>query len=425
MRNISAILAILLVALPFSATHSAYGADVVEPPVDSIGIIYIVFAIDTEPSRIPPWEGHPVLDFSVFETSGDRARIAAVMDDDWRKSYHDSFGGLPRFTWFVLSHEALFHVPGGGGTMVYDSMMKFADRIDRYGDEIGWHYHHVDWSDPDHDGKLSWNQLTTFDRTAYTDGTDIRIAERSLAALLVRRRFLPTVFRGGWTWENNDLSKWLENIIPYDFSAYPPNIGNQAFHEPLRNEYDWSRSPTTFRGYHPSRSDYQRPGRMHRWIFRTVAPNTEREWLRYISAAMTGQDQLFCYTAHSYDNLRADIDDFLGRLLHLTDSLEIKTRFTAASEAAAAVTGIGRQHPPDLSVSQSDSAIVIRCRGSIYQPVPYCAAVDAAGDTRRMVPVSDGPGQWRIEAIPTGCREIVCAVSNRSGESAVAAITIK
>ncbi len=395
------------------------------PSTDSAGIIYIVFAIDTEPARIPPWEENPVLDFTDFGPVGDNARVAAVMDYGWRESYRDSFGGLPRFTWFVFSHEALFHARSGSGTMVYDSLMKFADDIGRFGDEIGWHYHHADWIDIDRDGKKSWNQLTTFDGTAYTDRSDVQIAERSLNALLVERRFFPTAFRGGWTWENNELSEWLEDIIPFDFSAYPRNAGSKVIREPLRNVYDWSRAPISCRGYHPDRFDYQKPGTMRRWIFRTIAPNTEREWGRLFLRASAGQDQIFCFTAHTYDDIRTDIDKFLGRLLHLPDSLGIKTRFSTASEAAAAIAGIDGSSPPRISMNLSESGIVIRTERPIFQRAPYCAAVDTVGNLSRILPVSDGPNQWRIHGIPAGCREVVCAVSDLSGDAAVAAITPK
>ncbi len=393
-----------------------------ETPPAATGIIYIVFAIDTEPLRIPPWERHPVLDFADFDSSGS---VAAVMKKSWRESYRDSFGGLPRFTWFVLSHEVLFHARGGNGAMVYDTLLKFADAIADYGDEIGWHYHHADWTDLDHDGKKAWNQLTTFGGAIQTDGSGVRIAERSLNTLLAERHFFPTAFRAGWTWEDNGLSAWLEKIIPFDFSAYPPNIGNRSMHEPLRNVYDWSQAPTSYTGYHPSRSDYQKPGRMHRLIFRTVSPNTEREWGRLFVAAAAGEDQVFCFTAHSYDRLRTDIDAFLGRLLHAADSLGIPTRFATASRAAAAVAGTPDSPSPRLSIHLTDTGVVIRTDGQIFQPIPYCIAIDSAGSTGRLIPVADDSMLWRISNIPAGCREIVCAVSNVAGHSAVAAVTIK
>lgn len=425
MRYTSFIWSIFLIAVLFAVSCPLIAGSVAAHAADSAGIIYIVFAIDTEPARIPPWEKHPVLDFFPFHASGDKARVAAVMDENWRESYRDSFGGLPRFTWFVLSHEALFHARGGYGSIVYDSLMIFADAIEKYGDEIGWHYHHAEWTDPNRDGRHFWNQLTTFDGTAYIDGSDVEIAERSLNALLFERRFFPTVFRSGWTWENNELSAWLENIIPYDFSAYPLNTGNKSKREPLRNVYDWSRAPTAYRGYHPNRFDYQKSGVMHRWIFRTIGPNTEHEWGRLIVGAAAGEDQIFCFSAHSYDNIRKDIDGFLGRYLRMADSLGIKTRFATASRAAAAIAGISDTTPPRISMNISDSGVVIQTEKRIFQSLPYCVAVDSTSRLARLVPAADGPNRWRIFKVPDRCREIVCAVSGFSGKSAISSITIK
>lgn len=386
----------------------------------STGVVYIVFAIDTEPARIPPWEENPVLDFSYFGRKGDEARVAEIMDEDWRISYRDSFGGLPRFTWFILSHEALFHARGSDGTVVYDSLLRFKDEIRQLGDEIGWHYHHADWTDLDRDGKSSWNQLTTFDGTVYTDGSDVEIAEQSLNSLLVERRFFPTVFRAGWTWENDGLSKWLEDIVPFDFSANPPNAGNPMIAEPLRNVYDWTRTPNYYTGYHPDWSDYQKPGSMHRWIFRTIAPNTEREWGRLFHRASAGHSQILCFTAHTYDNVRNDIDKFLGRLLRLADSMSVKTEFATASEAAAAVAGMSGEEAPRISVRASERGLSIRVDGPIFQRLPYCVTVDTAGKYSRIRPTPEGPGRWRIDRLAPKTRQVVCAVSNLSGKSDIA-----
>lgn len=390
------------------------------PAPDSSGIVYIVFAIDTEPARIPPWEEHPVLDFGNFDKTGDKTRVADVMNDEWRDLYHDSFGGLPRFTWFILSDEALFHARGGNGTIVYDSLLKFKDEIDRFGDEIGWHYHHADWIDLNGDGKSSWNQLTTFDGTVYTDGSDIEIAERSLNALLVECRFFPTVFRAGWTWENNGFSEWLEDIVPFDFSANPPNAGNKVLAEPLRNVYDWTQAPTTYTGYHPRRKDYQKRGTMHRWIFRTIAPNLEHEWGRLFCQAAVGHDQVFCFTAHTFDEIRDDIDAFLGRLLHLADSLKVRTKFATASEAAAALAGTSGDEAPRISIIASKRGVSVQTGGPIFQRSPYCVLVDSSGGYRRVRAIPDGPGRWYIDRMKPGFRQIVCAASNLSGNSATA-----
>jgi hypothetical protein len=409
---------LFMLAISSAGVHAV--ADSGTPPSDSSGIVYIVFAIDTEPARIPPWDENPVLDFSYFSKTGDKTRVADVMDKAWRGSYRDSFGGIPRITWFILSQEALFHARGGYGTIVYDSLLKFADEIDRFGDEIGWHYHHADWIDLNRDGKRSWNQLTTYNGSVYTDGTDIEIAERSLNVLLVERHFFPTVFRAGWAWENNGLSDWLEDIVPFDFSANPPNAGNSMLTEPLHNVYDWTQAPAAYTGYHPSRNDYRKRGTMHRWIFRTIAPNTKREWGRLFNQASIGHNQVFCFTAHTYDDIRDDIDAFLGRLLRLADSLNVRTKFATASMAAAALAGTTGIEAPRISIIASKRGVSIQTESPIFQRSPYCVLVDSSGVYNRVHTIPEGPGRWHIDQLNPGVRQIVCAVSNLAGNSGIA-----
>ncbi len=386
---------------------------------DSAGTVYIVFAIDTEPARPDPWQYDQNLNFSCFDKNGSNRRVAEIMELKWRRQYRDSFGNLPCFSWFIMSHEVFRHAANGGYFCVYDALAKYRESIVEYGDEIAWHYHHADWSDPNGDGKSSWNQLTTFDGTNYYHGSDVEIAERFLNYLLLDRGFFPTAFRAGWVWENNDFSRWLENIIPYDFSSYPPNKSASNDHEPLRNQYDWSRSPRSYSGYHPHFRDYQKIGRMHRWIFRTIAPNNRREWGKIFRAAKY-TDQILCFTAHSYDNLVADIDNFLSDLLLMGDSLGVPLMFVSASQAGAAVSGEIESSPVNLEITVDRDRLIIHANGPIFQKSPYCVLIDNSVNCRRIFPQSDGTQRWIVDITQYSHFRFVCAACNRGGIPAVA-----
>ena len=386
---------------------------------DSTGIVYIVFAIDTEPARVDPWQYEQLLDFSCFDKSGPNPMVAEIMDDDWRHKYRDSFGNRPRFSWFIMSHEAIRHATNGGCCSVFDALSYYREAISDYGDEIGWHYHHADWCDLDGDGKSSWNQLTTFNGSQYSHGTDLEIAEGLLNCLLLERGFFPTSFRAGWVWEDNDFSRWLENVIPFDFSANPPNKNGPSKQEPLRNQNDWSRAPRSYGGYHPHFEDYQKVGARKRWIFRTIAPNNRREWEKIFRAA-TDTSQILCFTAHSYDQLAADIDGFLPQLLQLAESAQVPIAFATASHAGAAISGKLESPPVTLELSKDGDKLLILADHPIFHEFPYCVLVDGSGNYRRVYPQADGDRRWSVDISHLSHFRFVCAACSRGGIPTIA-----
>ena len=394
-------------------------ADVADPAGDSHGTIYFVIAVDTEPYRPNPWQYSQTLNPACLAPDTDISPVAVVMEERWRDKYRDSSGDRLKVTWFIMSHELFRYADNGGCTAIYDAMMKYKDRLEEFGDELGWHYHHADWYDADGDGKSAWSQITTFDGTAYTHGTDREIAENMLNCLLTERGFFPAVFRSGWTWENKDLSRWLDEIFPYDFSAYPPNRGTDKRNDPIRNRYDWTKAPRGYSGYHPGRDDYQKPGDLKRWIFRTVSPNNEHEWKRIIRAAQEQGNQILCYTTHSFDNLTIDIDRFLPTLLGLCRSSGVKVRFATAAEAGAGISETSALADPTITISPQGDSLTITAQGVVYQNIPYCVLRNPDGSSRRIFPSHAGLNRWVFSPYRAEEGKVVCAVTGLNGVTAV------
>lgn len=390
-----------------------------KPAAVERGMVYLVIAVDTEPYPIDPTMFEQIPSFGDFAYND---KVARTMEPSWRGCHTDSFGDSLKLTWFIMSHELFGHVPDGSCSMVLDTLLKFQHAIDLFGDQIAWHYHHADWTDPNEDGVSHWNQLLTFDRTTYTDGVDVGIAERMLNHLLIDRGFFPGAFRTGWVWENDAFSRWIEEIVPFDFSANPPNKHTPKKREPLRNQFDWSRAPITFRGYHPDDTDYQTPGKMRRWIFRTISDNKAAGWQRIFQAARLGKDQLAAITCHSYDDIVLLLDTMLPDFLHQALLAEIKIKFATASAAAAAITGKDAFPAPPLRIDRTGDTLYITSDTLIYQPAPYCAVKTADGVYRRAFAHALGKktGRWfyTLEGMD-GCT-FACAVTGRSGRATVA-----
>ena len=394
-------------------------ADPAKPAAAKRGIVYLVIAIDTEPYQIDPAVLEQIPEFGNFAYND---KVAQTMEPSWRGCHTDSFGDSLKLTWFVMSHELFCHAPDGSCTMVLDTLLKFHYAIEQFGDQLAWHYHHADWTDPNEDGVSHWNQLLTFDRTTYTNGVDVGIAERMLNRLLIDRGFFPAAFRTGWTWENDAFSRWVEDIIPFDFSANPPHKNTPKKREPLRNQYDWSRAPKEFRGYHPDAKNYQIPGKMRRWIFRTNDDNKAVGWQKIFQLARLGKNQLAAITCHSYDNIALLLDTMLPNFMHQALLAEVMVKFVTASAAAAAITGKASLPAPPLRIDRAGDTLFIISDTLNYQPAPYCAIKTSEGIYRRAFAHSLGRKTGRWFYAMEGMKNFVfaCAVTSRSGLPAVA-----
>jgi hypothetical protein len=400
-------------------TVSAAQADPAKPAAPKRGIVYLVIAIDTEPYQMDPAALEQIPKFDNFAYND---KVAQTMEPSWRGCHIDSFGDSLTLTWFVMSHEMFCHVPDGSCTMVLDTLLKFQHAVVQFGDQVAWHYHHADWTDPNEDGVSHWNQLLTFDRTTYTNGVDVGIAERMLNHLLIDRGYFPGAFRTGWAWENDAFSRWVEEIIPFDLSADPPHKNTPKRREPLRNQYEWSRAPKEFRGYHPDAEDYQTPGKMHRWIFRTNDDNKAPGWQKIFQLARLGKDQMAAITCHSYDNIALLLDTMLPNFMHQALLAEVQVKFGTASAAAAAITGKSSLPAPPLRIDRIGDTLFITSDTLIYQPAPYCAIKTPEGLYRRAFAHSLGKKTGRWFYALEGMRDFVfaCAVTSRSGLTAVA-----
>ncbi|MEW5922834.1 MAG: hypothetical protein AB1746_02490, partial [Candidatus Zixiibacteriota bacterium] len=322
---------------------------------------------------------------------------------------------------------AFCHAVSGNPACVYDALLNHKSSLDKYGDEIAWHYHHADWTDIMGTGDSCWNQLLTFNSTGYMHGSDIEIAERSLNYMLLKRGFFPCSFRSGWTWENNDFSNWLENIMPFDFSANPGYKNEPGKDRCRRNVNDWLRAPRTYSGYHPACSDFQTRGTMKRVIFRTnefKGRSGYRQMRDIINKAVKGEDQLVCITTHSYNDIRKYIDDILPDILAYCDSLYISVQFQTASEAAASTQGTGSLAGPEIEVERHNDSLIISVHEDIFQNAPYCAIEHSSGSVSRIYPQQMKDREWVVWLNDAEELAFACAVSSLNGQTSVVKLNL-
>jgi hypothetical protein len=145
---------------------------------------------------------------------------------------------LPAITWLIRADDTIRHVTGAFDTG-YTARRAIWDRLQSRGHELGWHFHH-------------W----TYGEQA--NGFDPHPAWLHDACGALSRSLHVSSTRTGWDYANNETMRTLEALgVRLDFSALPGHLVWWTI-DGERIVVDWRRAPRV--PYHPSSSDYQRPG---------------------------------------------------------------------------------------------------------------------------------------------------------------------
>ena len=404
------------------------GSDALTAPDSSHarkGIVYVVLAVDTETFHVSGIGKEVELDLSNFLPDTSKI-IARVMSPEWRANFTDSFGGHPKFTWFVVTSELICHA--AGCLAVFDAMQNFSNDVKQFGDEIGWHYHHTDWHECVSAGKSdsSWIQLVSFDGTTYADGADVELCENVMNQLIADRGFFPVSFRAGWVWENNEFSRWLENVIPFDLSSSPPlkTLSNDST-RCRANESDWSRAPIALVPYHPDMADYQSRGEMKRLVSRSLLKNLTTNELRMLSAfADSGSDAILSIPIHSYSNLRFAFGQKLETVIAQLSRNGTSFKFATCAEAFQPFVGSVPSKQLKLELHQKDGTIVIKANTETFSTQLYVVVRNSSGMLKRAIPRKTGERTWALDLAGLDAMEIYVAGSTLAGESLVQSIVV-
>lgn len=385
------------------------------------GIVYLVHAIDTEAKPISFSSSTPTLTTGDFQPGGE---VDKMMQDDFRNKFVDSFGGKIKISWFLQTQELFCHTNPANCTVVNDLMKPYASQIASRGDSIDWHSHFDDYASHTYP-KPWWDQITTFNGTQYTHGTDKQIFEGTLSQLILQQQTFPSIYKAGWAWENTDLSNWLENVMPFDFSNISPVKNVNAF-DPYENIYDWSRASQDWLPYHPSVTDYQVAGTMKRDIFRCI-PTSASSLVHYAfqRASTTGMSAA-CFTTHSFGqptknmNLNNDIQNAKNAFP------TVKFKYVTALEAAQAVKGYADTEKPFVTVLAGGNYFQVNSSEALFG-YPYAAVKTTDGKYIKVQPVSVTPKtqmnssdfQWLFDLRSVPYAQVTFAGSDYAGNTFV------
>ncbi len=378
-------------------------------------VLYIVTAIDAE---------GPIDDPGKPDILNSWDRVDALLDRlfarDFREVVTDTKGNGAVISWFILTLTGFktnpFHRPMGYH-QVYDHYVNhYADVMKVYNDGIYWHYHQPAESGVGNEWCNDWVHTNEYDNI--------------LARLLLERNYFPSCFRSGGRIENNDTSWWLEEIIPFDFTACSGNINwdnVESDGRTLREVSDWSTAPSDWSWYHPSPEDYQRSGHQRRFVFRCpdlaspVHTLDDEDIRNAFERTHREEDTILSFFEHD----RRDITyhrllDVYRRIRKIGEQYpDITWCFANAQDAAMAVTGLEKGPTPSFEAEKkAGNRLLIKSASPIFGRVPFVAVSSSDGSIcRRAGVVTPGRYKWLTDPLPAEISRVAVAAANPSGES--------
>jgi hypothetical protein len=380
------------------------------------GNVYVVVAMDTEgpivnkkkPEIISTW-------------SDTKKLILNITDKKFRKKFPDSQNTGLIFSWFILTLT-------GFKTNPYKRPMKYHENFDFYlknfsknfkenKDGIYWHYHQPSKSGIGNEWSNDW-----FASNEYMN---------ILNKLITERNFFPCCFRAGGRIEDNNLSHWLEEFFPFDFSNCSGNINWNRIESDgkrLKDVADWSRASRKWQGYNPSHENYQKKGTMRRFIFRSVDLKSpvyklkENDIIEAFELAEKGQDSLLSVFEHDRRfNLIENLEEFLFKLSNISKKYKrIKFLYSNAQNAALKTNGLKEKIAPKFKfIKTKDDRLMIKSDSDIFGSRPYVCLKKKNNITE--LPVNKiGVNMWLTQKFKKkDTMEIFVVANNFSGNNKV------
>ncbi len=223
-----------------------------------------------------------------------------------------------------------------------------------------------------------------------------------LSQLLIDRHFSPSAFRAGWTWENNEMSKFLESVIPFDFSGNPPLLRHDYFHDPVSNVFDWSEMQVRWGYYHPSESNYQLPGDMNRAVFACLSYTMFNRALdRAFTRARSGKCAVVVADyLHNTATMLPHLRSVHEALIDRSSTYGVDFVFVTASELAKIAISSVDSLAPNLTISDqevpSDSILTIVSSEPLFAD-PYVVARCEGIPYIRLEPERINETTWTVE----------------------------
>jgi hypothetical protein len=383
-----AISVIVFIALVLGYSPQKITAQTTENP-----IVYVVIAIDTENGNIcwyPTQEcrsdPHPIFDTVNYKpTTGQE--FPTIFDPEFRAAHVDSFGTPFKMSWFLEmdqqfeaatylnegpAHPELTSQPAGY-TAILDTINRYwGSQIAQYGDGLYWHHHVQDYTNG------AWNMDENV-ISGYTRHYD------SLSSMVVDRAYFPSTYRAGWLWEDSNMNTFLNNWVPFDFSA----------------------SSGLWVPFHPNVNDpySSGPPNINRWMTRTDGGVSQDSVNSAFQYAIAHGSAIYSFYFHDREDMTGNIDN-VQTALNVAKAAypTVSFKYTNGQDAYQSFLNFSDRTPPTLSLTHTGATTFqLTSNEPIWQPLPYMAAKYVGPTGHRyanVAPTLIGMDTWQATFAP-------------------------
>ena len=367
--------------------------------------VYVVFCMDTEGPCDDPNNDELLKNWSSVDTAMDK-----LFDENFRSLYTDSYGKKFKIGWFFLNWSGFKTNPRGrdfGYHKVRDHYLKrWGDKIENYGDEHCWHYHHPPISGIGNEWSKDWSSSCEY--------------KNIISRQIIERKWFPICFRAGGTIMDSNLSCWVDQWFPFDFS-------NRA---PLKNnEMDWSDGIAKWQPYHPDPKWFKLNGNGRRLMARCLDLQTnlyvtsKDDIFNAFNEASTSGNSILSVFDHDYRDIKERIIKFISIIDEVSDNFpDVNWEYSGPSNAISKIKNIVPQMALKIRLEIENKKLKIISNSEIHQSYPWIAVKDIEGNfhhvEKNIKKVSSK--EWGLILDPYEDIDVIgVAASNNSGESNV------
>ena len=297
--------------------------------------------------------------------------LSEALSDKFRNIYLDDFNNGWIYSWHCMDHVNMKSNPRSkavGYGKIFDFYSKILKKKKIKQDEINWHFH------PQSIQKQPLQAATSFNNSM-----------ESLLYIMCRRvidhQWFPICNRPGFHSERPDSHSFLEQWIPFDYANQFNKSVNSQPDLNLGRFGDWRRSSSTWRGYHPSHTDYQVSGNCNRRIFRCLNVGTrfnELEESHVVEAFVEAQSKgkaILAFSNHDYRDIRPGVLKVKKMLKKIKKRfLDIKIKYSGAENAARKILiqENGTIKKPNIEIFIKENRLIAKSiGGKLFGPQPF------------------------------------------------------